>query len=43
MTSHRLAPRLVAGAALVAACVSAWSDDAAIRMSLAARAEFGNH
>jgi len=37
MTAHRLAPRLVAAASLVAACVSAWSDEAAIRKNFAER------
>ena len=36
-TPSRLAPRLLAAAALVAACASAWSDDAAIRKNFAER------
>ena len=37
MTAPRLAPRLLAATALVAACASAWSDDAAIRKNFAER------
>lgn len=37
MTAQHLAPRLLAAAALVASCVSAWSDEAAIRKNFAER------
>jgi len=37
MTTHRLALRLLGAAALVASCVPAWSDEAAIRKNFAER------